>query len=442
MNRLIEFFNEKYGDKCGKISYPRTTLQIYRVYQTIKSYGIEDNELTELLHKVELPKPRNTEEWELYVDCLYNMDDSELERKLKDAPKKTSIEEGKIYLLKENGDKIDSGTELPSIEEQVGENKTIQIFTDLATTEVSFDSDKTIVESLDTLINTIDLKISQVFRGQSYAKDNPINGNCEIQIEVLKTEMEDGAKDYVCQITLTSVTDAPYKWIMLTRRTAGATSSRICIPLTPIITDVNKEYVDSSISNIKENPIFTGSISLGRKEDTDIGENSYAIGEDVEASGICSHAEGNITKASGDYSHAEGYGTIASGDYSHAEGNVTVAASEDQHVQGRYNIEDTEGKYAHIVGNGTYDKSSNAHTLDWDGNAWYSGKLSQEGEPTEDKDLITKKYFNENIPQMSFNDNGELVITINGVSKVFSPKDVTQASYDSINEKIIIGKGE
>ena len=38
---------------------------------------------------------------------------------------------------------------------------------------------------------------------------------------------------------------------------------------------------------------------------------------------------------------------------------------------------------------------SNAHTLDWEGNAWYSGKLSQEGIPTEDKDLVTKKYVDE-----------------------------------------------
>ena len=48
MNKLIKFFNEKYGDKYGKISYPRTTIQIYRVYQSIKSYGINDEELVKL----------------------------------------------------------------------------------------------------------------------------------------------------------------------------------------------------------------------------------------------------------------------------------------------------------------------------------------------------------------------------------------------------------
>ena len=188
----------------------------------------------------------------------------------------------------------------------------------------------------------------------------------------------------------------------------------------------------------KNNPVFTGSVSLGRKEGTTVGENSFTTGEDVEASGYSSHAEGWSSKASGYSSHAEGWSSKASGDYgphaegynttasgsygphaegnnttasgnygshaegtnttasgesSHAEGNNTKASSQYQHVQGKYNIEDTANKYAHIVGNGTADTArSNAHTLDWQGNAWYAGKLSQEGTPTEDKDLVTKKY--------------------------------------------------
>lgn len=298
MNKLIEFFNEKYGDKYGKIPYPRTTMQIYRVYQSIKSYGIKDEELVKLLHNIKLPKPKSIEEKELYTDCLYNKDDSEIE--------------------------------------------------------------------VDT----------------------------------------------------------------------------------------------------RENPVFTGSISLGRKAETTIGEGSYAVGVRLEASGKASHAEGSNTKASGNYSHAEGdnatasgevshaegsftlatgqsshtegEGTISSGEFSHAEGfhtiaigksshtegSYTKASSEHQHVQGKFNIEDTTNKYAHIVGNGNNNnKRSNAHTLDWEGNGWYAGKLSQEGTPTEDKDLTTKKYLNDILNTiLRFNDNGELVVTIGEVSKTFVPK--------------------
>jgi len=46
-------------------------------------------------------------------------------------------------------------------------------------------------------------------------------------------------------------------------------------------------------------------------------------------------------------------------------------------VQGRWNIEDTQGKYAHIVGNGLSSGTpSNAHTVDWNGNGWYQGDVS------------------------------------------------------------------
>lgn len=83
--------------------------------------------------------------------------------------------------------------------------------------------------------------------------------------------------------------------------------------------------------------------------------------------------------AIGNYSHSEGSG-LASGDYSHAEGIGTIANGKYSHTQGKYNIEDTENKYAHIVGNGkSEDTRSNAHTLDWDGNAWYAGKVETIG---------------------------------------------------------------
>ena len=177
-------------------------------------------------------------------------------------------------------------------------------------------------------------------------------------------------------------------------------------------------------------------------EITASGYYSHAEGMNTKASGLCSHAEGSNTTASGDYSHAEGNNTTASGYYSHAEGSGTTASGilshteglgtkaqgHHQHVQGKYNIEDTERKYAHIVGNGTADNArSNAHTLDWNGNGWYKGKLSQDGTPTEDKDLTTKKYVDDaiaNQPQISFDTEGNLVVTIGNVTKKF--KEITE----------------
>ena len=158
-----------------------------------------------------------------------------------------------------------------------------------------------------------------------------------------------------------------------------------------IIYEEEVKYLDSKY--LETDLVLQNSVSLGRVGD--IGVGSSAIGMRVIASGISSHAEGEGTIASSDQSHAEGSFTTASGDASHAEGSNTTASGENQHVQGRYNIEDTANKYAHIVGNGNINNKSNAHTLDWEGNAWYAGKLSQEGIPTETKDLVTKKYVDD-----------------------------------------------
>ena len=106
------------------------------------------------------------------------------------------------------------------------------------------------------------------------------------------------------------------------------------------------------------------------------GDISHAEGLSVTASGLCSHAEGQHATASGGYSHAEGFNTIASGLYSHAEGAGATVYGDASHVQGKYNIDDPDGKYAHVVGNGkSHLERSNAHTLDWEGNAWFAGTV-------------------------------------------------------------------
>ena len=119
------------------------------------------------------------------------------------------------------------------------------------------------------------------------------------------------------------------------------------------------------------------------------GQASHAEGYQSSAAAQASHADGWQTKAIGQAAHAEGWGSQASGSKSHAEGHGTKASGENSHAQGRYNIEDTANKYAHIVGNGRSDNArSNAHTLDWDGNAWFAGVVTIGS----DKDaLITEK---------------------------------------------------
>ena len=142
---------------------------------------------------------------------------------------------------------------------------------------------------------------------------------------------------------------------------------------------------------------YSGNVATGAyahaegKQTFALGENSHSEGAETTASGMNSHVEGEYSVANGSASHAEGYSctteagygnhaegfyTTAKNDASHSEGYYTIAGSANQHVQGKYNIEDASGIYAHIVGNGTYNKRSNAHTLDWDGNAWFAGDVT------------------------------------------------------------------
>ena len=165
------------------------------------------------------------------------------------------------------------------------------------------------------------------------------------------------------------------------------------------------------------------------------GSHSHAEGLLTHAQGDFSHAEGENSRATGDASHAEGNNSVAESPYSHAEGNGTCAVGRSQHVQGEYNVIDervlpeipepdpnietptgneerdesippeydpeadsrrNRGKYAHIVGNGTSDENrSNAHTIDWDGNAWFAGTVKVGGTGQDDKnakELATKEY--------------------------------------------------
>ena len=208
------------------------------------------------------------------------------------------------------------------------------------------------------------------------------------------------------------------------------------------ITATTASIIDSTVKTAtgskmdKSNPTGTGSFSLNRMEDSIIGNYSFAEGCETEASGYASHAEGEYTSASNynahaegfgtlasgevshaegyhavasgfashaegcdtvaenPYAHAEGYGTHATGYYSHAEGRNTMAQSTNQHVQGKFNLVDYNDTYAHIVGNGTANnKRSNAHTLDWSGNAWFKGDVRIGGTKYDDASIVATKAY-------------------------------------------------
>lgn len=136
--------------------------------------------------------------------------------------------------------------------------------------------------------------------------------------------------------------------------------------------------------------------SLGMNRIGKIGTGSVSLGYNNVANNDFSTALGVNTSATAPATLAHGGHCVASANYSHAEGSYTLASSQYQHVEGKFNVEDKANKYAHIVGNGTSKTArKNAHTLDWSGNAWFAGKVTQEGTPTDNKDLVNKKYVDD-----------------------------------------------
>lgn len=99
----------------------------------------------------------------------------------------------------------------------------------------------------------------------------------------------------------------------------------------------------------------------------------------------------------GVFCFAEGKDCMAKDYVSHAEGNGTIAHAY-QHVQGKYNVEDPNSRYIHIVGGGSEEARSNLYTLDMNGNAWFKGKVYSGGADVDDKQnaktFATVDYFN------------------------------------------------
>jgi hypothetical protein len=180
-----------------------------------------------------------------------------------------------------------------------------------------------------------------------------------------------------------------------------------------------REEADAAKMNAT-NPVGTGSFSIGRMNDSAIGTYSSALGYDVVANSKLMHATGRyniyddapyvivcyglaIMHASTGCYYADEYTfDETTGEFSLVNPTRYSKVSQviDKWTINRTSVDSTsrtlwrivsnntseeyqgvqsnyaEGKYVHVVGNGTSDTArSNAHTLDWNGNAWYQGTV-------------------------------------------------------------------
>ena len=76
-------------------------------------------------------------------------------------------------------------------------------------------------------------------------------------------------------------------------------------------------------------------------------------------------------------------------------------------MQGKYNVEDPTGEYAHIIGGGTSEQNrKNIHTVDWDGNAFYSGSVEADAVILRSTTAGSSKKF-----KLTVDDSGTLTVT-------------------------------
>lgn len=257
----------------------------------------------------------------------------------------------------------------------------------------------------------------------------------------------------------------------------SALSTTSTNPVQNKVVKTQLDALDSSIDSINTNldnkmnkvgPVGEGSFSMNRASGSTVGTFSFAEGISGKATAQASHAEGWNCTASGTASHAEGYGntasasrahaegyyttasgasshsqgsnTTASGINSHAEGNGTTANSRSQHVQGEYNVLDTasdeRGTYAHIVGNGTNTSRSNAHTLDWSGNAWFKGNVYIGGtKQSEGSELAKVSYVDETASDINASLRGKADSSHNHDSSYYKKSEI-DSKVSTINSAL------
>ena len=221
-----------------------------------------------------------------------------------------------------------------------------------------------------------------------------------------------------------------------------------------ITTDTNELYIGTKSGNIKLNEsniktlmdIKNKSLS-STKDDTELsflrgmwgdeGQHSVALDSAWSPGDMAFSANSGV--AHGDYSVALNDACHTYGTNSLAHGLWTRAGSADQHVEGRCNIIDNANKYAYIIGNGhlTDDVSSpyysNAHTVAWDGTAWYQGDVYVGSTSGKNKDegskvLATKEYVDS---KTSANYTYDKVVYVMPPSEITTTTGTTAFTQDS-----------
>lgn len=143
-----------------------------------------------------------------------------------------------------------------------------------------------------------------------------------------------------------------------------------------------KDVGENSFAVGGGNNYASGSCSCAIGENSlNIGYSSCTIGNQVYSYNSYTFVTGMICQGQQDNQFISGYFSnwydINKAEGAQVFGQGCISSSDWSMTAGKYNANDTNKEYAHVVGNGTSNTSrSNAYTLDWQGNGTFAGTVS------------------------------------------------------------------
>lgn len=399
LKKLIKMYNEKFGDTLGVIDDDFNKEQMYRIYYFIKN-NCDDKDIQDRLAKIKLDKPK-------------------------------TLEQQLTKLEGENGN-ID-------IKKYVDDNAVIlplPIYTTLESTSVTMN-----------VVNIMDL-----IPGVQYSTHNDLNETKKQGYRVVYI-CDDGNFKTICNMPL------PNKVVYLLKVLHYTNYSILSVNNTVYKVDYSKHSIvdDVQITKTLQDYLpITNTIEYNPTKDYHPATKKY-----VDDRFICSDLVenvGTITKEEmqkcnngtsryvssikfkeffADYKYCVYQGTY--GDKKirmkyDAEWNRILAYDLD--VVGKYDITlgfDFDTNYMYPFSGGATEVKSYQFTNDLvitknailNPSEVLTKNNTKEYTPTKDYNPVHKKYVDDKVsslPQLSFNETGELVVTINGVSKTFVPK--------------------
>ena len=131
--------------------------------------------------------------------------------------------------------------------------------------------------------------------------------------------------------------------------------------------------IDAEPTENSENAVSSGGVYTALAGKADASETELALAGKADGSiyRVGTSGDPAVQDVAKVYGHSVELSNdaVATGQKAVAEGIGTKAIGDNQHVCGKYNVEDTDGDYALIVGNGSDDEHrSNAFAIDWSGN--------------------------------------------------------------------------